>query len=59
MSEDGEAVEELAAAVEHLKRAGEKAGSEEVETEVRNALDDLDDSLLQCLNHIGEIHDSG
>lgn len=56
MGNDGEALEEMAAAVEHLKRASQKTESEEVETIVKIALDDLDDQLLQAVEKIGEIH---
>jgi histidinol dehydrogenase len=57
MGNDGEALEEMAAAVEHLNRAAQKVESEELDTVVKTALDDLDDHLLQAVETVGEIHE--
>jgi hypothetical protein len=51
---DGEALEELAAAMYHVKRAEGKAESEKVSDVLLNSLDFLDDQTQEILLMIGE-----
>lgn len=51
---DGEALEELAAAMYHVKRAEGKAENEDVSKVLLNSLDYLDDQAQEILLLVGE-----
>ena len=51
---DGEALEEVAAAIYHLKEGEKKAESDEVAKKILSGLEDLDERVGDILMTIGE-----